>query len=107
MSLDGWGDGTREEIAALFDDERLEWSPKNLSVFRRVVRPVKPEPRQAPTRATWAGAALLISRSGKVDHRVEALKLLANGVSIRRVAKLLSVDDKTVRRWVHAARAAA
>lgn len=100
-----WSPHLLSEIAEQFSDARVDWAPANVSVFRRAVR--ASEPAQPFTRQTWTDAALVLSRAGKIDHRVEALKLLADGVSIRRTAKLLSIDDKTVRRWVQAGKEAA
>jgi hypothetical protein len=94
------------ELAELFAEERLEWSPDSVSVFQRALpSPAAGRPREvAPTRRTWIGAALLLSGAGKIDFRAEALRLVASGVSIRSTAKWLGLDDKTVRRWIQRAR---
>lgn len=94
------------EVAELFTDHRREWSD-GASVFTRALprTPASLPEVVIPGPSDWALAAMAISRTGKVDHRIAALRLLASGVSIRRAARLLAIDDKTVRRWAQAARA--
>ena len=101
-----WRD-LESDLGELFSDERVDWSPKNLSVFDRAMPRGERPPAIDPTtltRGDWVVAALMVSRAGKIAHRVEAIGLLAAGVSIRRAAHLLGLDHKTVRRWAHEGR---